>query len=667
MSALVISEGKEILYHGMLAVIRAFKENFVVIELNSRCIMLSPEKYQKKVLSEHIQTPPMEGCIAPVIPLTSQSEKLSAERYEAYVMPLRDRESNCSRRVIREVIDKVAQERGDTGKNKPSADTVYSWLKKAEQLDFDFVAMVNLKKGKRGEQASGEAVDLFFDIIHQYYFQPTKAEKDQQQGLSQEACWRKYKEAQKKLVNGMPCRDRENYKGMARSTFLAKFASLDPVEVCIAREGYNVARRRFRQSSQHIVVSRPLELVQIDAVHINLGLFNHAGEYVGMPVVFFAIDIFTRAIIGYVIVYAHSRREDLSSAIELLRVSIQAKRKPEHTEHDWPLYGKPEEVRYDSGIFSAKQMSSYLMHVQIRGQQNPVASPWSNGIIERFNLTFREHCCKRIDGYEGKRMQGYKDTQQAKVSACITETEFRKIVETFILDEYHQTEHCGLRKATPAEVAREYKHLVPMLDPAYLVKVNTFRGVETEFTIHAHKGIVRNNVWYNDQTKTRNMPGKLIRIYDKYHKKSKSVKVIGFYSHVDISRISVVDPDTGELFEVPSTTYSEPTSLAQHKALQMSKGPLDLTNAVGRLSPKLLIDEDDEIEQASSSEAEAFEPSDANETMPAEIQLQLEQCISANEAGMIAPPELSEDDAEVDEPVKKVTTVVKKNVKRIKV
>ncbi|WP_105253554.1 integrase core domain-containing protein [Pseudoalteromonas sp. T1lg75] len=663
MSATVLQEGQKLMYRDTMATVKTIDRESIVLELHNGCKQFTLSQYQKAVTQGYIKEAPATFVLGELKPLLSEDELFLAQRYSDYLSPLKYMQANRSLERIAKVIETVALKRGDTGKNKPSAITVYHWLVDAEtKWNFDYVAMVNAKKRKPGWRVSDECRDLFFEIIDRFYLKSIKPGPDR--GLSKSECWLEFRQAQEKLLAGLSTEERASYKGMKRSSFMDKLNQLDPVEVCIAREGYDKARRMFRGSAHHIVAERPLELVQIDAVHINVGLLDCDGNFVGMPVIFFAIDVFTRTILGYVISYAHKRREDMCSAIELLKVSIQEKQKPAHTKHGWPLHGKIETVQYDSGVFSSKLMSSYLLHIGVNGRQTQPRSPWQNAFIERFHRTFRESCCTFIPGYEGSRNSEKKDSTPIKQSAAITEIEFKRIVETFILDKYHQRPHGGLGQCTPADMAENFRALVPPLSPDDIRKLDLFHGVETEFTIQAHKGIVKNNIWYHDKAESIRNPSKLVKIYNKHHATGKQVKVKGYSSRADVSAISVIDPDTGELFKVPSTLYDEPISLSQHQARTKAGGKIDPATAVNMMSPQLQSYEtNDEVDGDPHQPFLPTSSATSTQSMPPVTQNELEQCITDNAAGQNMPPALAQPD-NTEKPAPPL--IVKKNVKPLK-
>jgi len=659
MPSLALQVNNHLKYRGELATIRAIDTDFVVLEINGNVLMLAPSQLYQEMADGLVETHAPNILLVKSSPLANQEEQALAKKYSDYLMELDNEEFPCSAKARERVIEKVALKRGDVDKNRPSVSTLYRWYKDyiSDEINRNIAAMVNPKTRVRGRQGSPECMDLFFETVDEYYLQSTKMG-----GLNVEQTYNQFDKRFKAFLANLPEKERKDIRGISRSVFYELIKEIDPVEVCIAREGWTVAHSRFRNSVNHYITSRPLELVQIDAVHINIGLRDLDGNYIGMPVVFFAIDVFTRAILGYVISYAKQRREDLCSAIELIKCSILPLAKPAHTKHGWPLYGKPEWIQHDSGIFSSNQFVAFLLNAEISPYQNPAKTPWFNAYIERFNRTFRLRCCQRIPGYLGKNTTDLKDTVNIKTVAYTTADEFRQIVEAFILDEYHQTPHRGLSGKSPAEMCAVSGACVSLPTPEYIQRLNSFRGIEFEAVIQEHKGLQKNNLFYNDSE------GKLRNLYNKLKARNKAQKVKAFYSELDISKIFVLDAQKNELFEVTCTSIKEPTSLAEYKARQGQPSNNKKPNTVVDTITPVLANINKHIVEKQKQKQKQKDKSpltqlNAPEQSTAEV---LNTIIEENNAGINAPPTQSASPSEFEH-CKAANSTRKKIVKPIDV
>lgn len=597
-------------------------------------------------------------------PLVTEEDRALAEKLTDYLTALESEAFPCSHKTRVKVIEAVANKRGDFGKNRPSASALYRWYKgySSPEVGRNVAVMVTPSKSKRGRKASSAIIDMFYEVVDEYYLVPSHLG-----GCSVQDAFDHFQSREEAYLSSLPVAERAEARRISRSVFYEMIKQIDPYEVCVAREGRAVANNRYRISKEHYICSRPLERVQIDAVHINLGLIDYEGKYVGMPVVFFAIDVFTRAIVGYVISYAKTRREELSAATDLVKCIINPKEKPSHTVHGWPLSGIPEVIQHDSGVFRSAQFSAFLLNANIEKFQNPAMKAWVNAYIERFHRTFRQRCCKKIPSYLGKRTDEYKDTVNIKAVACVLIEEFGQIVEAFILDDYHQTQHRGLEGKTPAEMCEAFP-ITSIPSPEYLSRIDNFRGVECEVTIQNYKGIEKNGLFYNDEG--------LAVLRRRLVNQHKSAKVQAFYSEIDVSKISVVDPLTGELFTVPCTSIKEPISLAESKARinkvdknsESKRHPETATNLTAAIKKRVLDEEKAKDKIRESRRQKANESKHENDGfIPEGMDEVLESFIEGNDVDIRLPPKEIDSSPDLEEPESPSQRSRIKRIKPIKV
>ncbi|QJR80877.1 transposase [Alteromonas pelagimontana] len=582
--------------------------------------------------------------------LVTEDDRLLAQKYDDYITPLLSEENPCSRETLKQVIDTVAARRGDIDKNKPSTSTLYNWYKKFQspEVNRNFAALVNPCRKKRGRQASAWVQDLFHDVVDEYYLKPIG-----DGALSAKETFDKFDRAFQHELLKLPDEDRQSVKGICRSVCYEMLNNYDPVDVCIAREGYSVAVKRYRNSTEHFVAERPLELVQIDAVHLNLALRDDDGNYIGLVVVFFAIDICTRAILSYVISVAKKRREDLSSAIDLIKSGIRPKAKPGHTRNEWPLYGIPNQIQHDSGIFSSNHFKAFLQEAAVHTYQNPAGRSWFNALIERFHRTFRDKCCSKIPGYVGRRKDEIKDSVDIKATPYTTPDQLQRLVEAYILDDYHQKPHKGLGGETPQQACNRLEGFLCPPPPATIQKLENFRGVLCKATIQAHKGIQRDGLFYNDSQ------GQLLKLWEKLGgpKSQKNPEVQFYRSELDISVISVVDPVTRTRFPVSCTSVKTKTSLAEHKAKQAAKkrGTVHTADLPQTMAPILEEIKEYKAQKQSESEKNSQKRKQARHSVQQSIETpspktpeELNSIIEENTAGINNPPEMVEQTSSFD-------------------
>lgn len=565
----------------------------------------------------------------------SAEQLIELARFQDYLDDWSYQENPKSRSRAAAHIEKVALQRGDSAKNIPSASTLFQWYDKFVNAGFDYYAMLNPHFKKRGKQCHPDLIDMFYAEIDEHYLVRTSDPKCK----SISECWQLYKRKADKFcekynIGKLP--NEKKIKRIGRSTFYDWVKEIDPFEVCQERYGFAEARKRYRSKTDYVIADAPLQRVQIDAVHLNLGLVNDDDKYIGMPVVYFAIDVFTRCIIGYVISYHQKRREDLSAAVQLIKTSLKYKRKPEHTEHTWPLWGLIDTIQHDSGIFSSAEFHEFLNNIDVSFKQNRAKTPWVNGYIERFNRTFREMCCKKIPDYMGSRNEA-SETKNIKALASCKPAQLQKIVEAFVLDLYHQKPHRGLDGLSPAQMAERWSGAVDIPTSKYLKKLDLYRGIKTDASIQEGVGIQKKNVFYNNQ--------KLInlreRLAEEQNLTKKSPKVDIYYSQLDISSITVIDPKTNKMFPVQALGIHSSISLKEYESFVENIEydpddnvlPVSLTASIEEVSEnKNRIQQEKEDKRKKNASSKEPENTSSARDSASDKTEQLEQMFSNNTA-----------------------------------
>jgi putative transposase len=114
----------------------------------------------------------------------------------------------------------------------------------------------------------------------------------------------------------------------------------------------------------------------------------------------------------------------------------------------------------------------------------------------------------------------------------------------WIVDEYHQSPHRGLGGKVPYQAWKEQEALFPPMLPVNYEMIRYTKGDIRTPTIHDHKGVVIENIFYNDPE------GRLRTIGRQLGSMGEDRRVTCEYSPNDIGSITVVDPFTDERFVV---------------------------------------------------------------------------------------------------------------------
>ena len=172
---------------------------------------------------------------------------------------------------------------------------------------------------------------------------------------------------------------------------------------------------------------------------------------------------------------------------------------------------------------------------------------WGKPMLERFIGTSRTRFFSGFDGYLGKREDTYSD-QTVKKSAVHTVADFRQAFSEFII-KYHNTPHAGLYGKTPAQVWAKSAESNPPITLEDIPYSQLLRGIREEKILKHVTGITYlYQNFYSEE---------LQQLYhslqpSKGLKRRSQVKVTIYLDPLDASAISVVDPRTNKLFEVPN-------------------------------------------------------------------------------------------------------------------
>ncbi|WP_088328532.1 DDE-type integrase/transposase/recombinase [Lacimicrobium sp. SS2-24] len=250
-------------------------------------------------------------------------------------------------------------------------------------------------------------------------------------------------------------------------TFYKRIRALDKIVVAMKRLGDNERKKLQRQRKTEFIVDRILQRVEIDAVHVSMGIIKYVDNgrtqkriYRGRIVLMLAIDVFSRAIIGYSYHIGKKPGENADLSVECFKSVLMPKR----GELDWPIFGKPMYVVSDGSTAAAGNQhheavtSTGAIHITTQTGQ-----PWKKPFIERLIGTVRKEFFGKLDTYLGSKVFRNHDhlnsddavekvVLQKGKKHCFTEEEFLERLEHYITEIYNKNPHKGLGDNSPLEV-----------------------------------------------------------------------------------------------------------------------------------------------------------------------------------------------------------------------
>ncbi|TWX68521.1 transposase family protein [Colwellia demingiae] len=531
----ILQAGMKINLRGEVATVKAIGENFCVIEYsNGEMAYPLPSELMLAYRSGLLIIKKKENALLINKQLTNQEDKEKAIRVEHYLVELHQHANPHSLKTRKKAKDIVKKRHGYTGKDVPSESTLRRWYVSWIQNEMEIYSVIKRAKKTRASRHSEAVVELAESIIDEYYLIP--------QGLNKRQTYFKFKEHYDELIAANEIEGRS----ISESRFYELLNELNQLDVVYARYGKDEARKFARCSEGMYVLDFPLQRVEIDAVHLKIGLLDdETGEFLGTAIVYLAIDTYTRCIVGYSVSVGNKPSEISDAVIELIKHCVTPKIKSVFAQNNWPLTGIPFAFVGDAGkAFKCRVVTNLMAQLKCTHITTETKSPWRKGMIEAYNRGFRSMYASNLPGYTRNNDEDKTDKTIEEI-ATLTLGEFISTLEIYILDHYHQNPHKGLFLDTPANVCEEaLKECSPRI-VADLKKLEVFSGVELEGVIQGCQGIQRNTLYYNSRQLND------LRLAITLHGDKKNPKVPFLYDKNDVSKISVIDETTGVLFEVP--------------------------------------------------------------------------------------------------------------------
>ena len=485
-------------------------------------------------------------------PISDPAKLAEAERILSYVEELDVNGKPGSEVERKRVIEYISKRIGD--KSPPHQMQLYRYYKKWTQAGKSVSAFLK-KTQTRRKPITGPQLDFAMHIIDREYLKPL--------GGNRSELYRVYILAfeEEKATNAL----KFNLEGnpMSKTSLDNILDSLDRFEVDICQKGLLRARDIHRNSNELIVADYFGQRIEVDAVHLNIGLRNEDGSYIGRVIVFFAIDVYSRAILGYSMVYGESPGESAQAVLELFKHVVTPKKHNGNFVNEWYTVPNIRHIHADNGAAFTSEMvvrAAHMINAKIHHSESRKSQ--RRPFIERFNRTLRGQFMTKLPGYLGKRMDDSNFGMTLEQTAVLTVSDFTRYLEEYIVDVYHQNPHKGLGGRTPAQVVEQADNTFFRAKLPNLARLESLMGAVKTRTIQATHGIQIDNIKFHSSELNQ------YRLQlSNSSKSSGAVKVEFIYNPSDISQITVLLPNFESLVVPNRDKRVEPgTSLAEYKA-----------------------------------------------------------------------------------------------------
>ena len=483
--------------------------------------------------------------------------------------------------VIKELWQRLG---GDFATKPPNWSTVYRWKKRYINAGRDIRALTGnqSKKGNISPRYPQEVENLVRRAIDEVYLAPEKA--TQKKVLERAVLLARRENAL--LVDSMQL-------PLPTPRLVKRLISEIPAfDVCMARNGRNIALNKFRSALSHRITRAPLERAEIDHTQLDLMVVDESGFPLGRPWITACIDDYSRCILGISVSF---EPPSFFTVAQCLKSAILPKSnmKEEYPEiiSNWDAHGVMRELVVDNGMeFHSESLEKACYSLGIEIHYSARKTPWFKGKIERFLGTINKELAHGNPGTTFSNIFEKGEYDPLK-HAVIRYSVFQKIYRKWVVDVYHQEIHRTL-KSTPASAWNGGIDSGDILLPDNVAQLDAILS-RSETRVLTHKGIELDGLLYN----SHELGGLRRRLGEK-------LQVQLRIDDSDLGRIVVLSPNTDELFTVPAllSEYANGLSKYQHQICKrFSKKHLNQDDLLSCLQAKEMIQ--DWINQESQSKA----------------------------------------------------------------
>ena len=298
--------------------------------------------------------------------LTEKQKAVAKKRY-AIIKPL----MQSSHGEKYSTAEKLAKE------HSISIRSLYGWLKRFQQTG-KVSALVDKRetRGSRRSRITKRQLSIIDRIAQDYYETPQKPNTQRTIEQVQMAC-------QAEKISAPSARTIRRHIG-ARNTFYATGK----------REGHKVARDRYGAvyGKSHQDAQHPLDLVQMDHTQLDIELVDDKKRLpIGRPNITLAMDVFSRAILGFFVSFENSSLLTTGLCLEHAMFPKDEWLKRNKINHSWPVWGMPKCLHVDNALeFRSNGLKDFCDEYDVRLEYRPVKTPHYGGHVERLFGTIKE-------------------------------------------------------------------------------------------------------------------------------------------------------------------------------------------------------------------------------------------------------------------------------------
>lgn len=307
--------------------------------------------------------------------------------------------------------------------------TLYRWLKNYQTTG----TLTGLLPKKRGPalgtlKIESRAESIMNDVINNYYLTSQKPSVSDTILVIKDRC------------------DAQKLATPSDNTIRNRISQISEEKRLRHRNERSKARTKFEPTPGQYEADYPLQVIQIDHTPVDLILVSD-DEYrlpIGRPYVTFAIDCYSRMIVGYHLsLYAPSTTSVAMCISQMINpkdeLLIQFK-----VDSSWPVWGNPQFLHLDNaGEFRSDTLRQSCLAYDINIDFRPVGKPNYGGHVESLMKTVM----KKVHNLPGTTFSNIEERAEydSDGNATLTFDEFERWLIIYITKFYHKKKHSSLR------------------------------------------------------------------------------------------------------------------------------------------------------------------------------------------------------------------------------
>lgn len=337
----------------------------------------------------------------------------------------------------------------------------------------------------------------------------------------------------------------DNSQIPCEKTIRNRIADLDRIGVERARKGDLAARELSRGGNKKHPEYACCERVELDVFHLNIGLLDDDGYFVGALTIAVVLDCGTRCILGFAALVCDKKTENAELVLESLLHSIKHKTDPLWIYSGIGLkYVRDSGPGYRSKVFNQFIENSLNSTLEVSAVRKGYAKPYVESLVR----SLRALVDNNIEYYLGKYNPSEFSEATLIKSAKFTVKQVTEKLYNILLG-YHHLPHSQLKaNRTPHDEWVEKSNIRPPITLDQLPNRMLLRPTVAHNRTLLHvKGITYLYQWFNSH--------ELQSLFHQLHgnRKANSIKVSIELNKYDARFINVIHPDTGERIEVANT------------------------------------------------------------------------------------------------------------------